>query len=142
MIESHVTNFELSRRLHELRVNRDSLFLWIDFGKCDLLCDISWYPSDYIKEPKQKFPAYLATELFEILPMEIKCTPYIDKEHYEIIYLDFGKINQKCTGYYCCYREKSGVICKGIEYMEDNICNALAKMLIYLIENGILKVVK
>lgn len=142
MIEKHVTNFEISRRLSELGVKKESIFYWRDNDGYEegsdflLVSHINksitiWYAS-----------AYTASELLEMLPTEVMLNPYSDKEHYEVFYIDFGKINQSCGGYYCSCREKSGVILEGMDYMEEYLQNALAKMLIYLIENGIVEVGK
>lgn len=97
MIENHVVNLELSKRLKELGLNKPSLFYWI-YDEKNEKWDL-WFTDDSPDENNQYnyIAAYVATELLNELP--------------ENLY-----INQ-----------------------EENKCDALAKMWIYLKENELLK---
>lgn len=70
MIESHVVNFELSRRLHELGVKKESIFYWRDNdGFQDNESDFSLVQGEKSAECAIWFcSAYTASELLEMLP--------------------------------------------------------------------------
>lgn len=127
MIESHVVNFELSRRLHELGVRKSSIFFWMDFGipgqRPMIECVRGIRPPESIK----KYQAYTASEILEMLPSDCK----IDGD---ICYLEIYKIDDI---FYVQY------VYDGIPYAsieDEKICNAAAKMPIYLIENKLVDV--
>jgi len=140
ILENHVVSLELSKRLHELGLNKKSIYYWVD-GKLltnfnntyldqffTVKC-ISPYSDDnsYALNKTFVYPAYLASELLDEFPAD-----------YEIIrkqseYIDGSKVID-----FILYCEKDGVH----TYFEQgkNLCNVIAITLIYLIENGLVKI--
>lgn len=149
MIDSHVVSFDLSRRLHELGINKKSIFCWSAgetlseklFNLGELKYDVYIYDDEI--EKYDYIPAYTASELLEMLPKEIMSVDYEPKDEDA----EYGKlILEKCfdgdyeIGYYC---SKTGedVLFLGYQITKDKFPqNALAKMLIYLIENNLVDV--
>ncbi len=127
MIQSHIVNFDLSKRLHELGVKKESIFYW---GKGDYQDkDKIWilpfqdeenWPHDEI------YPAYIAAEILGMLPCHI-----IDGK---VFWLDISKYDTK-QYYKIFYASYERYYLNNFEFQDDNLCSALAKMLIYLIEN-------
>lgn len=124
-LEPQVTNLELSKRLKELGVYEDSLFHWLG----DELFLSNELPLSPDKSNKGAWPAYTCGELGEMLPK--------------------GILVQKChcvkdTHLWKCwkYSNRPGVIfdLEREDFSADSIANAMAKMLIYLLENKIMKV--
>lgn len=133
MIEKHVTSLDISKRLKELGVEKKSLFYWIQEGENFELGQFTFG----IPTGKIVYPAYLSTELLEWLP---KILSDQNKEYnLSILY------NNDYNIYDICYTS----IHYDIEYLFHNnassitevdklLQNALAKMLIYLVENGLI----
>jgi hypothetical protein len=129
-LEQQVVSLELARRLHELEVKQESLFYWRDRNYIEnkeegyeLIyspgtfneCSVTIY--DY-------YSAFTASELLKMLPSSINdwiCRIESNNGLWEIKYCDH-------------HGEKLFWICN-----HTNIINALAKMLIHLIEQGIVK---
>lgn len=133
MIENHVVNIELSKRLKELGFNKPSLFAWLYDRKNDEY--ESWYlPGDDGGLSEKECKAYVATELLEWLPK------FIEDES-EDCYLSISNDSkQYWVGYWCGERQSDHI---DIEQMnDDSLSNALAKMMIYLVENGFMEVKK
>ena len=125
-IEEQVVSLELATKLKSLRVKQDSLFYWglNDAFPCNN--EIIFFVEELIDNKLKDggYSAFTASELLEMLPAEIedrKIHLYKDNDNWIIEYTDgWG------AGEY-------------IEPFEDNnLCNALAKMLIYLIENNLI----
>lgn len=137
MIENHVVNLELSKKLKELGINKKSLFYWI-YEEKNEKWDI-WFTDVHPDEdnPDNYISAYLATEIFEELPGNL----YINEEtvlgshtaEYTLIRERIkGVISPYLNGVY--YRNWDYIILGKFHNKEENECNALAKMIIYLIE--------
>ena len=120
-LENQVTNLELSRKLKELGVKQESLWYWSWYGQNTFPPDKKYgITRGWTRE--SEYSAFTVAELGEML------------EDYMISY----KIPaQDSRIKYCCERNKNtaGGFC---EYA-DTEANARAKMLIYLIENGLIK---
>jgi hypothetical protein len=115
-LENQVCNLELSKELKKLGIKQESLFYW-DM-KC--LC-----PKNDITG-KIIYSAFTASELLELLPGYLGC------------WLDVMKVknfNDKSWKYYIRYFDSNIIM-----YPTENVCEALAKMLIYLIKNKILEI--
>jgi len=110
-LEDQVTNLELSKRIKELGVKQESFFYY-EFITLTEDYHISWDNSS----SKDNYSSFTASELLEMLP----------KYTYEII------VSLRWIDIACEFLE--------ISFKADNLCNALAKMLISLIENKIIEV--
>lgn len=119
MIKTHVTNLELSRRLKELGVPQNSLFCWTDKNEVEFL------PSE-IRNSNICIAAFLASELEIIIPEKIIISLDRIYEH-PIKYFKEGDLYRAEAEGYCIFRN-------------DNTSNCRANLLVYLIENGIVKV--
>jgi hypothetical protein len=130
-IEDQVTSLELSKRLYELEVKQDGFFSWyyqkhdeennFYYGK-DGYFEI-YYGVQFPSKGYLYYSAFTASELLELLPREI------DDDIGFLQELILIKRNQYyCVEYYT-YNE--------IDQIDKNPSNALAKMLIHLIENNL-----
>lgn len=126
MIENHVVNLELSKRLYELGFKKDSIFSW-NYEKDQNKWQIWWneFQQDY---PKQ-IPAYFSTELLEILPVFIK----VWEEN------NYLRILKSSIEDYQVEYSRAGYDFSCIEH-DESLPNALAKMLIHLIEKKLMEV--
>lgn len=141
-IEQHVTSLALSKRLHELGIKKKSVFSYVAFenppyGICKPadVTDDRW--DIYLNTTRDKCPpdyyvtAYLASELGEFLPTEIP--PKSGSGSYkELTILHCGGM------WFVGYKKENGWVLPIA--IEPNECEARAKMLIHLIEEGIVKV--
>lgn len=131
-LTDQVVNLELSKKLKELGVEKDSLFYWEEL---DELSELNYFPNgpqvNFVNEllilnGRMKFyEAYTASELLEFFPQFINSWIFrLEKypSEYEIKYSDEHDTKRLCVGW------------------DKNISNALAKMLIHLIENKIIEV--
>lgn len=124
-IESHVTSLELSKRLKELGVKKESIFYWVKHGLNVVTCEENWQleilTHNLRSIPDYYIPAYLASELGEILPLFSRAYNQLNIE----------KTDSGWNVEYSCSRE----FYKG--FVEKYLTNALAKMLIHLLENNL-----
>jgi hypothetical protein len=121
-LENQVCSLELAKRLKELGVKQDSLFCWTT----DL--DIEFLPTD-IRNDHVVIAAFTVAELGEMLPKEIN----------GFFFTQIPTINNE---WYLFYRHAFSTMNLDNEeiYSDDeNEANARAKMLIYLIENDLIK---
>lgn len=141
-MENLVTNLELSKKLKELGVKQKSLFYWYqDLAKNDYI--IRYRKSennfenniDWFLETNVAFSAFTAGELGELLPAKIKT----DEEIYLTIFkseLNELKVSRWTAAYETTsYEQKPKLI---LRESDENMANALAKMLCYLIKNKLL----
>ena len=119
-MEKYVTSLELSKKLKELGVKHKFNYLWIK--EVD-----GWFLYDIYSEKHIGcifVPAFLSDELLEILPKDINISTIVHEcVNNEWIITIFHRWNKK-------------------SFISDNssLPNALAKMLIYLIENKLIKI--
>lgn len=128
-LEQITTSLELSIRLKELGVNKPSLFYY-DYDK--LVCT----PDGYTPTLPNKYSAWTTDELLEILPEEI----VEDGEYY---YLSIDRIGGVYEVIYCTNEECPKLV--GELYDDelisyDTLPEALAKLLIHLIENKLINI--
>lgn len=118
-IEDQVCCLGLSKKLKELGVKQESLFVW-ETGyepfvrRYDEIINNLHFYKDYY------YLAYSASELLEMLP----------------IWSDISKMDDK--DYMCRVFQKNSDI--NHHSFDKNPCNALARMLIHLIENKIIEI--
>lgn len=157
MIENHVVNFDLSRRMYDLGVKKESIFHYNVFKDGTHQWAPYWESSD-MQKPVAVYQAYIASELFEMLPKKIPSEKYQSKYCYEEEYIctlkiittandsDFTIKYTPTLDHFC--EEANGYpVVKILQHekvnknnvYDENICNALAKMLVYLIENQLIK---
>ena len=123
MIEKHVISLDIAKRLHELGVNKDSIFYWVPrIMNNDLRLEyIVGMPEHYPLTEKCCYGAYTASEILEIFPIEL----WENKGNMKFYPISSGYSVFHPTGFY---------------FEDKKICDALANMLIYLIENKIMEI--
>ena len=124
-LEQQVINIELSKRLNELGINKPSLFYWkYTQGRGN---DSIQYTEGNIPEDNiycEWYSAYTVAELGQMLPKEES-----------IVTMIFT--NSRCQMAMLGYEWKDKSIGQSIE--ADTEADARAKMLIYLLENNLIK---
>jgi hypothetical protein len=132
-LEDQVTNLKLSKKLKELRVKQESLFYW--YSNPYAYGEKSRWNLFYGKqEPlgiENETSAFTATELGVLLPKSIKAKD-------GVFWLQI-EVQGVQDGWACQYRNiatKFGFVLKFFE--DKSMVNAMAKMLIYLIENKLI----
>jgi hypothetical protein len=116
-IEDHVTNVEISTKLHRLGFKHKSFFVWKEISNNEMALFTS--TEILFKENKKIIPAYLATELIDFMPH------FINGYHLCI---------KKTDDTYICkynYGDTSLTIHHG-----DVLANTLGSLLIFLLESG------
>jgi hypothetical protein len=134
-LELQVVSLELAKKLKELKVKQDSIFYWEkcpDYNKFVISCSIyhdimtSEWTDCHILQKQENYSAFTACELGEFLPYEINlCSLIITKDW------DIWEIQYNDSDY---PREK--IVARSFD---NNLANAMAKMLIYLLEQGLIK---
>ncbi len=139
-LEKQVVNRELSEKLKELGVKQESFWYWCEERERqgEEITGCKLYRKDIAKArmlnvPDLKtFSAFTVAELGEMLPARI-----IVKNHH-VAWLEM-QIQGVQAGWSCQYRIVSASP-RIFKFFEDKtMANAGAKMLIYLIENNLLK---
>lgn len=140
-LEQQVCSLELSKKLKQLGLNKESYFLWLEIDTStttlnhDTIGGIEWIliPSDSIEVTMAKgFAAFTVAELGERLPSILE---FEDTEPDQ--YLQSGKLNEHCWD--ICYVNAHNIQINDATCAAENEADARAKMLIYLIENNLLK---
>lgn len=123
-IEDQVCSLELSKRLKELDVKQESLFCYTtDY-------DLEFLPSE-IRNYDICIAAFTVSELGEMIPWKLRISNYpcqlslSGKKPYVLEYRSMGHYNTIRT-----YINS---------FHDDNISNCFAKMLIYLLVNGLIE---
>lgn len=133
-LEDQCVSIDLSKRLKELGVKQDSLYSWFETKRYGIIIEQSGseFDLEYYLSVGRLGSAFTVAELGEMLPYNImvngqsyffeagkasKANPYISEHEVNYSYGDE-----------CIHLER-----------EDTEADARAKMLIYLIENGIIK---
>jgi len=142
-LEDQVVSLELAKKLKELGVIQPSIFGWIYHEHSETQAwackhkelNACWYVIRGTNDHKpmlwsqdKEIAAFTVAELGEMLPQSIIY------EEYELILGMAKGINDWITIYY--EEEESAPI----DCRDTTLANSMAKMLIYLIENGLLKV--
>lgn len=118
-LEQQCVSFELAKRLKGLGVKQESVFWWVEYtdghGEKEM-----WHVQHNHTGYKQYFSAFTVAELGSILELNHAncCYCHTDKGWLVQWYDDYGNGVDKCT---------------------DTEADARAKMLIYLIENKLIK---
>jgi hypothetical protein len=131
-LEEQVVSLELAKKLKEMGVKQESYFGWDEFGNLNDIYYYDKYPGHYF------FSAFTVAELGEMLPPGINIDVGMEFNTWQ-----FGT-NPKT---WCCqYRETRLTIRENcarrtfpINPFDGTEADARAKMLIHLIEKGIIK---
>lgn len=136
-LEDQVTNLELSKKLKELGVKQESYFYWFKkFTDRD----------DYFIEDWGK-PEYLTVMALDFIKIDLACSAFTVAELGEMLPKRFDfKVWKDCwiitsktpRSWSCCI--ENGEQNRPMVIESKTEANARAKMLIYLIENKLLKV--
>ncbi len=153
-IESQVCSLELAKRLKEFGVKQQSLFCWNPLKDSNeyVLFPVSFNLDEFKKPPlidenDKAISAFTASELLAILPNRITLP---DNEPYNSFRIRIEKgiwcikensleISEFYSVNYCCDTTSIEMdwlfpsLTKNIS--DENFANALAKMLVYLVEN-------
>lgn len=137
-LENQVTSLDLSKQLKELGVKQESLFYWTFFKDYS---QILYTQQEVFKESWKVDPnycsAFTASELGEMLPqsIEIKVDKGLDFWYWNANKKPYGGWTIELNGplqFFGDEKTKS-------YFEEDTEANARAKMLIYLLENKLIK---
>ena len=124
-LENQVCSLELAKKLKELGVKQDSLFKWhskLDEKGNRVHTEIVYLP---IKQMEQDYSAFTVAELGEMLPNSI--------DKFVMVIMKMNKGTWVC-GYYKDLKEMF------YEVGDKILVTAMAKMLIWLIENKMMEV--
>ena len=135
-LEDQVVSLELSKKLKGLGVNKDSLWSWYTKGTQKAVSGGDETIHLKIEGYKLSCPAYTAAEMGEILPKELG-------GDYGGVFITTVTNNYgwDCD-YYSFFRDKSASQLEKadtFQFMSNTEADARAKMLIYLLENEIVK---
>ena len=151
-LEEQVTSLELSKKLKELGIKQNSLFWWSREHQKDLHKITFSYSVFETADPEPHISAFTVAELGEMLPKTIKFPKAGDKRSWQdVSHLSKKEIEEmryvgllsisKPTDWTVLYQ---GYIILGSDIKADThdktMANAMAKMLIYLIENKLIKI--
>jgi len=144
MNEKHVTSLEISKRLKELGVKQESEFYWVPIdthGNCQLrnLDGLYKHWSEFISSSyefvdwkrKECYSAFLASELGEMLPEMLPVNYRFDGTPHG--WLTCQRVGMWEVG----YEKYDGTVMNSCDSQTE--ADARGKILIYLIENNILK---
>lgn len=129
-LESQVTSLELSKKLLTLGVKQESFFNWNDYyGK-----GIEIIGNKIFDEGcEEYYSAFTASELLELIPKNI-----------EYLYLKIykGSYEEDDNLYVCELNHEVGHESDYTYFKctDETLCDALAKMLIHLIENELIEI--
>lgn len=122
-LESQVTSLEISQKLHKLGVKQESYFNWDMFDQEDDGKPLYKIMRKIGVNGEDDCSAFTVAELGEMLPWDIIIARNIQKEWH---------ITFQANGL---HHKKSHVISS-----QENEADARGKMLIYLIDNGLIKI--
>ena len=140
-LEKQVTSLELSKELRDLGVKQDSYFWW--YHKRGQKWHIDSLLADRFLEDIFSVSAPTFAELLEVLPDEIVISKNTIAYGKEMNYFLFITKTRKTKwfnlpDYYISYKTLDDVFLHSER--EDTIVDAAAKVIIYLIKEGIIKV--
>ncbi len=132
-IENQVTNFEISKKLCELGVRQDSIYVWRKYRLPSYykggVFEDEWklMPTSYLSLKLTEYAAYTVAELLELLPVYIN-----NQGHTFSLKLIRGKPNS------CYYCSKHHYLTPG--FNAENIADVLGMAKIWLNENGYIEI--
>lgn len=136
-LENQVVSLDLAKRLKELNVKQYSIFVWEYYD--DRCYSIKFYPYAAIPTICDKYILYSAftvSELISLLPVDF---PWVNKEGEESAENVFLDIKKYGHSYGISYVDLDDEFFDWELIQDESLPNALAKMLIHLLENNLLK---
>ena len=121
-LEKQVTSLELSKELKELDVNQNTLFSWIEYPDGTFHVELTKYAISLGEKEKELFAAFTVAEHGEALPFNYTALKHMSMEKW------FG------------VEFFMGDTAKSIGVDAKTEVDARAKIRIYLIKEGIIKV--
>lgn len=131
-LEKQVTSLQLSKKLKELGVKQNSIFVWEYYN--DQCHGVKYIPYAMIPNNNNKFKIYSAFTVAE-LGIDLPATCHTSK-------ITGGRSGTKETGEWVCYLGISSHPLGFYRINSDTEVNARAEMLIYLIENNLIEINK
>lgn len=127
-LEQQVVSLELAKKLKELGVKQESIFVWYTNGSDAYLLYLG---EDGMRPMESKtYSAYTASELGEMLPANIEHNDFPHSLH--ITKLHGGSWSARYL--YWGFGQEGVSVAPGWD-VDENLADAMAKMLIYLLEN-------
>ena len=139
-LESQVVSIDLAKKLKSLNVKQDSLFCWTTN------LDLEYLPTE-VRNPNIVIAAFTVGELSNLLPSKLEIERNFDVEgvNYKVIYSYHIKISRFYSAndyWFCIYMGHALGEIPGEHSFSENepkLADAIAKMLIYLLENGLIQ---
>jgi hypothetical protein len=145
-LEKQVCSLDLAKRLKELGAKQESLFYWGEEG--ELITEEEYYDfQDFVSavgKPEgtsiqKHYSAFTVSELGEMLPVNVKHIK--DAEYYWLEISKSFTLSDIWSVEYLRYEQDGSCICFDMQcFNDENEANARAEMLIYLLENKLIKV--
>lgn len=151
-LENQVCDLQLAMRLNELGVKQESLFVWEYWD--EKAYAVKYYP--YASVPNkilaggvQLYSAFTVAELLNLLPHALTVPNGTPHEYFRLFITNFYTVDENLkrtrnfiVNYECDSTDAAGIDAWLRRKLTNNIfdpnpANALARMFIYLIENGI-----
>ena len=158
-LEKQVTSLELSKRLKELGVRQESLFYWLKWLNSPLEMNLGYKDTilsnnnSFFNDNNYKYySAFTAAELLALLPVGVHTDNYDPFGNYRILIwkslivpdtkdmkiIDGYSINYECDTHLATDKPWDRKYLTKNQW-DENPANAMAKMLIYLYESGLMK---
>jgi len=152
-IIKQVCSPEHAKRLKELGVIQESLFSWFDTERYGLTIEESntSFDLDHYLSVQRLASAFSIAELGELLPNRVTVPDAEPFDNFVITINKFYNVNEDRSltnnyilNYSCDSTAAIGIdawMCKKLtkNIFDPNLADAMAKMLIYLLENGLMK---
>jgi hypothetical protein len=151
-IEDQVCSLELAQKLLTLGVNENASYYYLNIDG-----EGKYYVYDYYHLPEEceyegdEISAYLPSELLNMLPNYVQVKDKEPFDNFRIFITRFNSVDEdrNVTNNFIVNYECDSTEIEGQEawlrrklasnIYDPNLANALAKMLIYLLENGLIK---
>lgn len=146
-LNDQVCSIDLSKRLKELGVKQESYFYWAANGNNGDQWEVHHFNQSYSSD----YSAFSAAELGELLPNKILIEANAPFDCFAIYITKFNSVDEKSiiTNNYIVNYECDSTPAGGVDawlrrkltsnFYDKNLADAMAKMLIHLLENGLIK---
>jgi hypothetical protein len=131
-LKDQVCSLELAIRLNDLFVKQESLFYWHNIDTIPSVICSHWYPE---RSGDFWISAFTVAELGKMIPFTIVID---NKTLYCNSMIGYTKHGYEPTVSYDSHKDDDGEAIVVIDFSDTNEANARAKMLIYLLENGLI----
>lgn len=144
-IEDQVCSLELSTKLKELGVKQEGYFVWFKLKEhSEYSLSEYWQVDD--PERFDEISTFTASELGDLLPNDVDTKKDEPFNFFRIQITKFFSVTEKgkairnfIVNYKCDSAQAESLLCRMLikNIYDPNLTNAMAKMLIYLIENNL-----